>query len=220
MYVKQCIYCIFCIYCMYCVYLLYILYILCISLVYILYTLCISLVYIVYIVYMVYIYCIYYRTVERKDIFAPSPPQLSTADWLIVAVTNNTTNNPQYTSHSFHQWIHQHFKGSHKIFSVETWDFVPTGFPKWNYVLFQHLQLDTYIFHEMKFQKNLVTKWSVGQWIESVISFQKMYGLYGLKHHIVEMPPIRDRQGKIELLSFWSGKRWVSQLFGHGSNST
>ena len=29
-------------------------------------------------------------------------------------------------------------------------------------------------------------EWSVGQWIVGVISFQKMYGLYGLKHHIVE----------------------------------
>ena len=27
---------------------------------------------------------------------------------------------------------------------------------------------------------------SVGQWKVVVISFQKMYGLYGLKHHIVE----------------------------------
>ena len=37
-------------------------------------------------------------------------------------------------------------------------------------------------------------EWSVGQWIVGVISFQKMYGLYGLKHHIVEMSPIRDRR--------------------------
>ena len=36
-------------------------------------------------------------------------------------------------------------------------------------------------------------EWSVGQWIVGVISFQKMYGLYGLKHHIVdEMLPMRD----------------------------
>ena len=28
---------------------------------------------------------------------------------------------------------------------------------------------------------------SVSQWILGVISFQKMYGLYGLKHHIVEI---------------------------------
>ena len=32
----------------------------------------------------------------------------------------------------------------------------------------------------------LMGEWSVGQWIVVVISFQKMYGLYGLKHHIVE----------------------------------
>ena len=29
-------------------------------------------------------------------------------------------------------------------------------------------------------------EWSVGQWIVGVISFKKIYGLYGLKHHIVE----------------------------------
>ena len=28
-------------------------------------------------------------------------------------------------------------------------------------------------------------EWSVGQWIVGVISFKKIYGLYGLKHHIV-----------------------------------
>ena len=32
------------------------------------------------------------------------------------------------------------------------------------------------------------------QWIAGVLCFQKMYGLYGLKHHIVEMSPIRDRR--------------------------
>ena len=32
-------------------------------------------------------------------------------------------------------------------------------------------------------------EWTVGQWIVGVISFQKMYGLYGLKHHKVEMLP-------------------------------
>ena len=26
-------------------------------------------------------------------------------------------------------------------------------------------------------------QWSVGQWIVGFISFQKMYGLYGLKHY-------------------------------------
>ena len=30
-------------------------------------------------------------------------------------------------------------------------------------------------------------EWSVGQWIVGVIRFQKMYGLYGLKHHVVEI---------------------------------
>ena len=30
-------------------------------------------------------------------------------------------------------------------------------------------------------------EWSVGQWIVGVISFQKIYGLYGLKHHRVEI---------------------------------
>ena len=53
-------------------------------------------------------------------------------------------------------------------------------------------------------------EWSVGQWIVGVISFKKIYGLYGLKHHIVEKSgDVTDadgrttkRQGKIELLSF------------------
>ena len=50
----------------------------------------------------------------------------------------------------------------------------------------------------------------MGEWIVGVMSFQKMYGLYGLKHHIVEISgDVTDadgrttkRQGKIELLSF------------------
>ena len=33
----------------------------------------------------------------------------------------------------------------------------------------------------------LVGEWSVGEWIVGVMSFQKIYGLYGLKHHIVEI---------------------------------
>ena len=33
-------------------------------------------------------------------------------------------------------------------------------------------------------------EWPVGQWIVGVISFQKMYGFYGLKYHIVDI--IRD----------------------------
>ena len=50
-------------------------------------------------------------------------------------------------------------------------------------------------------------EWSVGQWIVGVISFQKMYGLYGLQHHIVEISGDvtdagRDGQVKMELLSF------------------
>ena len=54
-------------------------------------------------------------------------------------------------------------------------------------------------------------EWSVGQWIVGVISFQKMYGLYGLKHHIVEIsgdvtnPDRRtdeQQQVNIGLLSF------------------
>ena len=42
-------------------------------------------------------------------------------------------------------------------------------------------------------------------WIVGVVSFQKMYGLYGLKHHIVEISgDVTDagRTTKIELLSF------------------
>ena len=53
-------------------------------------------------------------------------------------------------------------------------------------------------------------EWSVGQWIVGVISFQKMYGLYGLKHQIVEISgdvtdpdnQPNNQQGKIGLLSF------------------
>ena len=54
-------------------------------------------------------------------------------------------------------------------------------------------------------------EWAVGHWIVGVTSFQKIYGLYGLKHHIVEISGDvtkagRDgqtnKQGKIVLLSF------------------
>ena len=54
-------------------------------------------------------------------------------------------------------------------------------------------------------------EWAVGYWIVGVTSFQKIYGLYGLKHHIVEISGDvtkagRDgqpnEQGKIGLLSF------------------
>ena len=52
----------------------------------------------------------------------------------------------------------------------------------------------------------MMSEWSVGQWIVGLISFQKMYGLYGLKHHIVEksgdVTDPDNQQGKIELLSF------------------
>ena len=33
----------------------------------------------------------------------------------------------------------------------------------------------------------LMGEWSVGQWIVDVRSFQKIFGFYGLKHHIVEI---------------------------------
>ena len=52
-----------------------------------------------------------------------------------------------------------------------------------------------------------------GQWIVGVISFQKIFDLHGLKHHIVEirgdvtMQDVQttndDEQVKIELLSRW-----------------
>ena len=54
-------------------------------------------------------------------------------------------------------------------------------------------------------------EWSVGYWIVGVTSLQKIYGLYGLKHHIVEIKwrcyqggtdGRTDGQEKIELLSF------------------
>ena len=34
---------------------------------------------------------------------------------------------------------------------------------------------------------NAMGEWKVGQWIVGVISFQKIFGLCGLKHHIVEI---------------------------------
>ena len=60
---------------------------------------------------------------------------------------------------------------------------------------------------------NAMGEWKVEQWIVGVISFQKIYGLYGLKHHIVEISgdvtdagrtnnQTNKRQVKIELLSF------------------
>ena len=29
--------------------------------------------------------------------------------------------------------------------------------------------------------------WAVGHWIVGILSFQKIYGLYGLKHHTVDL---------------------------------
>ena len=43
----------------------------------------------------------------------------------------------------------------------------------------------------------LLGEWSVGQWIVGVMSFQKMFGLYGIKHHKwrqVEMSPMLHGQ--------------------------
>ena len=59
----------------------------------------------------------------------------------------------------------------------------------------------------------MMGEWSVVQWIVGIISFQKMYGLYGLKHHIVEISgdvtdagrtdgQTNKQQAKIEPLSF------------------
>ena len=33
----------------------------------------------------------------------------------------------------------------------------------------------------------VMNEWSVGQWIVGDMDFQKMYGLFGLKHHIVKI---------------------------------
>ena len=33
----------------------------------------------------------------------------------------------------------------------------------------------------------VMDEWSEDQWIAGVLCFQKMYGLYGLKHHIVDI---------------------------------
>ena len=30
-------------------------------------------------------------------------------------------------------------------------------------------------------------EWAVGHWIVGIMSFQKIYGLYGLKHHTVDI---------------------------------
>ena len=51
---------------------------------------------------------------------------------------------------------------------------------------------------------------------------QKIYGLYGLKHHIVEISgdvtdaaQTNSEQGKIELLSFWMLDAEFSNNFDH-----
>ena len=33
----------------------------------------------------------------------------------------------------------------------------------------------------------VIGEWAVGHWIVGVMSFQKIYGLYGLKHHTVDL---------------------------------
>ena len=52
-------------------------------------------------------------------------------------------------------------------------------------------------------------EWKVGQWIVGVISFQKIFGLYGIKGHIVDirwdvtLEDTQRRNVKIEL-EFWN----------------
>ena len=41
-------------------------------------------------------------------------------------------------------------------------------------------------------------EWAVGYWIVDVTSFQKIYGLYGLKHHIVEISGDVTKVGRDE----------------------
>ena len=47
-------------------------------------------------------------------------------------------------------------------------------------------------------------EWAVGHWIVGIMSFQKIYGLYGLKHHIVEISGDVTKAGR-------GGKRKVSE---------
>ena len=62
----------------------------------------------------------------------------------------------------------------------------------------------------------MMGEWAVGHWIVGVMSFQKIYGLYGLEHHTVEIngdvtmrtdgrtyKPTK-KQVNIELLSQWA----------------
>ena len=60
-------------------------------------------------------------------------------------------------------------------------------------------------------------EWLVGQWIVDVISFQKIFGLYGLKCHIVEkswsVTVIHGQNVKIGL--YWNrirkmAKKWAN----------
>ena len=41
-------------------------------------------------------------------------------------------------------------------------------------------------------------EWAVGYWIVGVTSFQKIYGLYGLKHHIVEISGDVTKAGRTD----------------------
>ena len=61
----------------------------------------------------------------------------------------------------------------------------------------------------------------VGEWIVEVISFQKIFGLCGRKHHIVEIrghvtrrddKQQTNEQGKIVLLSLWTFGVHISLL--------
>ena len=45
--------------------------------------------------------------------------------------------------------------------------------------------------------RRVMVEWLVGQWIVNVVSFQKVFGLYSLKGHIVEK---RWKQDKSPLL--------------------
>ena len=54
----------------------------------------------------------------------------------------------------------------------------------------------------------MMGKWSMGRWIVGVTSFQKIYGLYGLKQHKVKISgDVTDAREDSAILSFLSGKR-------------
>ena len=44
----------------------------------------------------------------------------------------------------------------------------------------------------------MMGEWAVGHWIVCVTSFQKIYGLYGLKHHIVEISGDVTKAGRTD----------------------